>query len=261
MKKITLLFAFAFLTLTSVAQISEDFDDGMLPDGWSLVAVEGNCNWQFGADLPIGDDFPDGGIFFNDDGCGADGPPSIVRIQTAQYDLSNTTSAILTFDAGFQEVSGGETFTIEVYDEDADASVAVLQTFDDDFDPDIQTFTYDITEYIAANTSFRFTYDDNGAWGWYAAINTFTVDFVLATEDNQITGFKMFPNPANNELNLTASSNIEKVTVMNLLGQIVLDQNVDATTSTIDVSRLSTGAYLMQVASEGQLGTYKFVKQ
>jgi len=45
------------------------------------------------------------------------------------------------------------------------------------------------------------------------------------------------------------------------LGQKVLSQPINSNTSQIDVSGLSSGAYLMVVQSEGVLETYRVIKK
>jgi hypothetical protein len=50
------------------------------------------------------------------------------------------------------------------------------------------------------------------------------------------------------------------VSIYNLLGQRVMDSRVDATSSQLDVSALSPGTYLMKVSVNGQIGTYKVLK-
>jgi len=89
-----------------------------------------------------------------------------------------------------------------------------------------------------------------------------TGDGLLSTgESNQLDGFTMFPNPAQDVLNVSNTSIVENVKVFNLLGQKVLDQNLQSTQNQINVSELKPGAYLIQVTAEGQTGTYKFIKQ
>ncbi len=84
---------------------------------------------------------------------------------------------------------------------------------------------------------------------------------LLGVDDNFIEGFNFYPNPTNGELNLNADKTIENVTIFNVLGQKVLDATVDSTTSQINVSNLTTGTYFMKVTVDGQVGTYKILKQ
>jgi len=83
----------------------------------------------------------------------------------------------------------------------------------------------------------------------------------LSTSDNTIEGFTYYPNPMHEVLHLRANSTIESVVIYTILGQKVIDQNIEATTSQLNVSNLSTGAYLMKVVSEGQTGIYRLIKK
>ncbi len=82
----------------------------------------------------------------------------------------------------------------------------------------------------------------------------------LGVSDNTIAGFSYYPNPTTGELNLNSVDNIEQVTLFNLLGQRMMDTKINATSSQLDISGLSTGAYLMKVTVNGQTGTYKVLK-
>ena len=82
----------------------------------------------------------------------------------------------------------------------------------------------------------------------------------LAINDNTNEGFSFYPNPSTGTINLSAIYNIEKVTIYTLLGQKVLDQTINATSSQLNVVNLVTGAYLMQVSVDGKTATYKVLK-
>ncbi|PQB04025.1 proprotein convertase P-domain-containing protein [Aureitalea marina] len=84
---------------------------------------------------------------------------------------------------------------------------------------------------------------------------------ILGVEENGIEGFTFSPNPASDVLTLNALDVIERATVYNILGQEVIDRNIDATTGQLNVSSLSVGTYIMKVTVNGQVGTYKIVKQ
>ncbi|MEZ4858077.1 MAG: PA domain-containing protein [Flavobacteriaceae bacterium] len=83
----------------------------------------------------------------------------------------------------------------------------------------------------------------------------------LGVDSNEIEGFAFYPNPASDKLNLTSLDTIEKVALYNILGQQVIALDVNATTTQVDISNLSVGAYIMKVTSNGQTGTYKVVKK
>ncbi|MCW5519642.1 T9SS type A sorting domain-containing protein [Aureitalea sp. L0-47] len=93
-------------------------------------------------------------------------------------------------------------------------------------------------------------------------ITDITIDgTLLSTNDNVIEGFSFYPNPTNGTLNLDSLEAIEDVAIYNLLGQQVLGQEVNATSTQLDTSTLATGAYLMKVTVNGQTGTYKVIKR
>ena len=82
----------------------------------------------------------------------------------------------------------------------------------------------------------------------------------LSVADNALVGFTYYPNPTSGALSLKSVNNIESVAFYNLLGQKVLDTKIGATTSEINLSALNTGTYIMKVSIDGQIGTYKILK-
>lgn len=83
----------------------------------------------------------------------------------------------------------------------------------------------------------------------------------LGTASNEIEGFEFYPNPTRERINLAAAQNIESVVLYNILGQRMMEVNVDTTTTELNVAHLAAGAYLMEVTVDGQTGTYKLIKQ
>src|SRR5690606_30987485 len=89
---------------------------------------------------------------------------------------------------------------------------------------------------------------------------TFQTEEELGTEANTIAGFTCFPNPMNEVLYLGANSTLDNVIIYTISGKKVLDQNIGAATTEINVSNLSPGIYLMKVISKDQTGIYKLIK-
>ncbi len=90
-----------------------------------------------------------------------------------------------------------------------------------------------------------------------------TADGLLSTgEESFVDGdITLFPNPAINDLTISSREMIENVSVYNLSGQVVLQKSVNATQDLLDVSNLTSGVYLMQLTSNGQSVTKKFIKR
>ena len=80
----------------------------------------------------------------------------------------------------------------------------------------------------------------------------------LSLSDNTIEGLSSFV--ANNALTINARNPIENVTIHNIGGQEVISKRLNNTTEIIDLSSLSTGAYIASIQSEGITTAVKFVK-
>jgi hypothetical protein len=78
--------------------------------------------------------------------------------------------------------------------------------------------------------------------------------------ENTLEGFSFSPNPTSGIISLKSVNSIDSVSIYNLLGQQVFSTAVDATSADISLSSLSTGTYIMKVSVEGQIGTYKILK-
>ena len=73
--------------------------------------------------------------------------------------------------------------------------------------------------------------------------------------------FSFGPNPTEDFIYLSASKNIGKVEIFNLVGQKSLSTDLRASIGTLDISNLSKGVYIMNVAIDKNIGTYKLIKQ
>ena len=94
---------------------------------------------------------------------------------------------------------------------------------------------------------------------FFAARNL--ADFLTpaAVNNNTIAGFTMYPNPVNNGiLNITTSQNLDKnIQVFNILGKQVLTTTITGTT--VNVSNLNAGIYLIRIEEAGYFTTRKLV--
>lgn len=68
----------------------------------------------------------------------------------------------------------------------------------------------------------------------------------------------VYPNPANNYINVNATSNIENVEVYTISGQKVGNFTANSTTTTISTANLTSGLYLMKIHTENGVINQKF---
>lgn len=78
---------------------------------------------------------------------------------------------------------------------------------------------------------------------------------------NEIDGFAVYPNPVNgNSFSLSTNSTDEKlVQVYNVLGKLVVSEKVSGQNSTINISTLTNGIYILKVEENGKIATKKLV--
>ena len=108
-------------------------------------------------------------------------------------------------------------------------------------------FIIGTTIYFVANDGFH------GAELWKYTDGLSTGLLEIKTSFN----LTIYPNPANNELNISATNKIAKVEVYNLTGQLQSSSNKNK----VDVSDLSSGIYFVKAYSEDGVATQKFIKQ
>ncbi len=95
----------------------------------------------------------------------------------------------------------------------------------------------------------------------FGEFNVCAWDPLSAIADNQIEGFKFFPNPVNNVLNMTAKDNIEAVSITNITGQEVMNVAPNAMETQVNMSQLQNGIYFVKVQVNGQVTAFKVIKK
>ena len=73
--------------------------------------------------------------------------------------------------------------------------------------------------------------------------------------------FSIVPNPATNNVTITAGNSFHTVEVLSFLGQVVLSQPNTGITAQMDISNLTNGVYFVRIISENGTSVQKFVKQ
>ena len=92
-------------------------------------------------------------------------------------------------------------------------------------------------------------------------VDEILIDSVLETDNFNSTVIKFYPNPVKDVLNLSFIENITIVEIYNLLGQKVFENKSNDNSTQVDMSNLSTGSYLVKVASDNQTKTIKVIKE
>lgn len=91
--------------------------------------------------------------------------------------------------------------------------------------------------------------DDIGIWNRALTQQEITnlYNASLSTEDFIINTINIYPNPTNSLLNFKSSVQVEKITIYNMLGQLVQEEKVNALEGTINIENLAQGTYIVKV--------------
>ncbi len=97
--------------------------------------------------------------------------------------------------------------------------------------------------------------------GWKQGPNgypIFDVARMMMDNDENSINVNLYPNPTHSVVNIF-SDNIQKVTVFNMFGQMVLDTEVNGNQTTIDMSSFSAGIYMVRIATAEGVATRNVV--
>lgn len=86
-------------------------------------------------------------------------------------------------------------------------------------------------------------------------------DGPLNVAESQLATVTLYPNPANESINISAKSTIEKVILFNLLGQEIGKLEGGEKSIQINISYLKPGVYFAKINADSSEQTLRFVKQ
>jgi hypothetical protein len=119
------------------------------------------------------------------------------------------------------------------------------------------------TDAVSCLLTATITYDDGCN---PAATSSYTFKIIvddgtpLAVDKFEQAGFKMYPNPVNNILNVTYNGDL-KVSITHISGQQIISPRSISKQGSIDVSSLSAGIYFLKAVANGESIVKKFVKK
>ena len=79
----------------------------------------------------------------------------------------------------------------------------------------------------------------------------------LGVENTSLEQLSIYPNPASDYLHIDANFQIEKITIYNTLGKLVLAQSANPS---IEISHLPNGIYFVEIFAEGTRTIKRFIK-
>lgn len=122
-------------------------------------------------------------------------------------------------------------------------------------------YTYDLTAYDGQQVYIAIHYVAQDSF--VLQVDDFSVQAtsVSGVDELQALGFSLYPNPVSNSLNMKANTAIDNVSVLNLLGQEVINVSPSKLQADVNFSNLNAGVYLVKVQIGNTSGTFKVVKE
>jgi hypothetical protein len=97
-----------------------------------------------------------------------------------------------------------------------------------------------------------------------AAIATVIVDACLGVNDITLDGvLNLYPNPANEKLHIAVNSFVQYagLNIYNLIGKQIFTQTMYDKEIILDISNYAKGVYFVEIANNGKVNVWKFIKQ
>ncbi|RZK11583.1 MAG: T9SS type A sorting domain-containing protein [Flavobacterium sp.] len=236
------------------ASFNENFDSVNYPDFpvcWSKILAAASPESNVVVDIYSATTGPNGMLLYGAySGAGADiiliSPP-VTTLASGDHQLKFMASGSL---------------PIEIGTLDGNTNEAVFTVFETKTlsESGAQAFTVDFANYAGTDTYIGFRLKTNGE-NAYASIDDVSWTSTLSSGSFEKGQFTAYPNPVKDILSLGYTENITNVTVFNLLGQKVMESNANSTSVKMDLSALSSGSYIVKVASNDQVQSIKINKQ
>lgn len=86
-------------------------------------------------------------------------------------------------------------------------------------------------------------------------------EIVGINDVNASNSFEVYPNPAHETVNVSTTMDVQKVEVMNYLGQVIFSQNTTNNNFTLNVSNYADGVYFIRISGNDGIATQKLIKK
>ncbi|WP_445747128.1 T9SS type A sorting domain-containing protein [Polaribacter sp.] len=196
------------------------------------------------------------------------------RYENANFDFKGNSEFKISFDAKFVGNYVGAAFHTGIQVPNTTSGAGVKQINKFDLQGQINNSTWSNIEFNVSDADFNgsnglFIFDFQIAAGADAnaggtvLIDNFKISGLntASVDNNKLFGFSMYPNPANNRLNISAANTIKNAEIYNVLGKKVMNVTINKTSESIDISNLASGVYMIKYNIENTVGTAKFIKQ
>lgn len=115
-------------------------------------------------------------------------------------------------------------------------------------------YSYIDTKPFKGTTTYRLKMTDNDGSMTYSPVKTIIADCVASS-------INIYPVPAHDLITISGITSGARITVFNVMGQIVAEKTGTNTIETIDISLFKEGTYLLQVAANNDVFKSRIIKK
>ena len=129
-----------------------------------------------------------------------------------------------------------------------------------------EELTFDFTNHIGSTVTRMVIIPDFPATRTAGSINhwdniSFNSKNISNLDDHRINDIRLFPNPFENQLNISSNETISHIEIRNLVGQLIAVELVQNITKIIDLNQLDSGQYFISIIlNSGKTVTKRAIK-
>lgn len=118
--------------------------------------------------------------------------------------------------------------------------------------------TFDLSEFDGQTVYVAIQCVSEDAWVFM--VDDISIDFIVGTpEQAEEIEFSIYPNPVNDQMNITSDEEMTQVDIFNQLGQSVYSQVVKNTYLNLKTADLNSGVYFVRITTEKGIATKKII--
>ncbi|MFD0863058.1 GEVED domain-containing protein [Sungkyunkwania multivorans] len=247
---------------------TQSFEGSSFP-GWSNASGN-DINWATDSGgTPSSGTGPSTGadgavyVYVETSGNGTGFPTKTAVLNAPCFDLSSASSATFSFQYHMLGNAVGS-LTVQASDDNGATWTSIFSRSGSQ-GSSWRTANLNIASYTGGSVQFRFNVVTGTSWQGDIAIDNVrvTTGNTRLEDDAAIRegglDFKLYPNPATTQLNVSGAANNASYTITNMVGQQVAKGRL--TNNPIDVSSLSKGVYFLTVDTVDDSAVKRFIKE
>ena len=124
----------------------------------------------------------------------------------------------------------------------------------------------DLSAYQGQNIRLRFRAHNNGSdvltYSWFIDnVKVVATDTITSVNEITYLDTKMYPNPVDNMLNISSEEEIQHICIYNVLSVKVMEMTINNKEAVLDLSKLESGMYLIEILGKNEKSIKTFIKK